>query len=703
MKLTRRSITTCRLGVERMPRFPFRKSAQAFAQFLRLDNNSPRRAYSAHHLLPRKGGVPREVASKPSLFIQTPWRTRDSCSVIYSLPWWADKEAPMNTRIGALVLLALFVVLTGCGGGGTGSGTTNPIVVLISPSTADLNKGAAQSFTANVAVNWTVQEGAAGGSITNVGGYTAPNKSGTFHVIATSQADTTKSATAMVNIAAVGISLNPIGVTLDVGNQFPFAATVTGTVNTSVSWAIQEGASGGNITNSGLYTAPETGGTFHVIATSQADTTQKGIATVTVAPLMVSVIPPSNVLGLLGARGFIATVITSLNAAVTWSVQEAAGGAITASGQYTAPDTTGSFHVVATSVQDHTKNGIGNVTVVGSGFRPTGDMNAVRTGHTATLLPSGKVLIAGGDGCFFFGYYYYGNCPLDSAEIYDAGTDTFSTTGKMSVTRDFHTATLLKNGKVLITGGHDASAELYDPTSETFAATGSMSVGRNSHTATLLAGGKVLIAGGQSVSGALATAELYDPTTGTFAATGTMAASRTSHTATLLANGKVLIAGGSNSAGATLATTELYDPNSGTFAATGTMAAARTSHTATLLANGNVLITGGIGDIANGVSLSSAEVYDVVAGSFSATGTMIAVRDSHFAILLANGTVLVAGGSIGSTGGFTAELYNTGNGTFTETGGMETSRALAAAVLLLPDGRVLVSGGSDTNSAELYK
>jgi len=133
------------------------------------------------------------------------------------------------------------------------------------------------------------------------------------------------------------------------------------------------------------------------------------------------------------------------------------------------------------------------------------------------------------------------------------------------------------------------------------------------------------------------------------------------------------------------------------------MTAARTSHTATLLANGNVLITGGIADIAGGVSLSSAEVYDVVAGSFSATGPMMTVRDSHFAILLANGTVLVAGGSIGSTGGFTAELYNTGNGTFTETGGMETSRALAAAVLLLPDGRVFVSGGSDTNSAELYK
>jgi hypothetical protein len=228
-----------------------------------------------------------------------------------------------------------------------------------------------------------------------------------------------------------------------------------------------------------------------------------------------------------------------------------------------------------------------------------------------------------------------------------------------------------------------------------------MSVGRNSHTATLLAGGKVLIAGGQGV-GVLATAELYDPTSGTFTATGSMAAARTSHTATLLINGKVLIAGGFNSAGATLATTELYDPSSGTFTATGAMATARTSHTATLLANGKVLVTGGIANMANGGSLSSAEVYDVVAGTFSATGPMMTVRDSHFAILLANGTVLVAGGPFGSSGGLTAELYNTGNGTFTETGGMETSRALAAGVLL-PDGRVFVSGGSDTISAELYE
>jgi len=626
--------------------------------------------------------------------------------MICGLTLGADKGTPMDTRIGTLVLVVLLLVLTGCGGGGT----TNPAIeISISPSTANLNQGGTQSFNAtvtgtnNAAVNWAVQEGAAGGSISNMGVYTAPNKSDTFHVIATSQADTTKSATATVMVAAVGISLNQTAVTIDVGNQFQFVANVTGAVNTAVSWAIQEGTSGGNITSLGVYTAPGTDGMFHVIATSQGDSSQKATATVTVATLIVLVSPSSNVLGPLGARAFSATVNTSLNATVTWSVQEAAGGVITTNGgQYTAPNATGGpFHVVATSVQDQNKNGTATVTIVPSGFRPTGDMSTNRTAHTTTLLlPSGKVLIAGGDACLFTGYYYE-DCPLASAEVYDSGPGTFTTTGSMSVKRVFHTATLLTTGKVLVAGGHDASAELYDPTSGTFAATAnSMSVGRSSHTATLLADGKVLIAGGQAVSGALATAELYDPSTMTFTAiTGGMTTERTSHTATLLGNGKVLIAGGTNLAGAVLATAELYDPVAKSFTATTPgMVSPRTLHTATLLSNGNVLLTGG-----GSSSLPNAEVYNVVADSFTATtGPMMTARDSHFAIRLTNGTVLVAGGSFGSNGAFTAELYDAVSETFTQTGGMETGRALAAAVLLL-DGRVLVSGGSDTISAELYK
>jgi hypothetical protein len=601
------------------------------------------------------------------------------------------KEAPMNARTWTLVLLVLLVVVSGCGGGGA-----NPIGISISPFAASLNQGETRSFTASVPVNWAVQEGAAGGSITNTGVYTAPNKSGIFHVIATSQADTSKSAMAQVNIAAVAISLTNTAATIDVGNQFQLIANVTGTVNVAVSWAIQEGTSGGTITSSGVYTAPGVDGTFHVIATSQADSSQKATATVTVASLVVLVSPSSDVLGPLGVRDFIATVNTSLNANVAWSVQEgAAGGAIAAGGQYTAPNQTGSFHVVATSAQDPTRSASSTVHAVSSGFRPAGSMRDGRAGQTATLLKTGKLLVAGGDSCV--NSFYYENCPLDSSELYDPTAGTFSSTGALSVPRVFHTATLLPDGKVLVAGGMSASAELYDPAAGTFSNTGGMSVGRDSHTATLLSNGKTLIVGGQNVSGPLSSAEEYDPAKAGFVVRGKMAAARTEHTATLLGNGKVLIVGGSDGFNV-LASAELYDPSAGTFSTTGSMLEKRVRHTAALLPNGNVLVAGG----SNGNStLATAEIYDVVSGKFTATFAMMAARDSHVAVSLPNGTVLVAGG-ISSGTDFIAEFFDPVTAVFIQTGSMGVGRITAAAALL-SDGRVLVTGGSSLNSAEIYK
>src|SRR5712692_9888731 len=168
----------------------------------------------------------------------------------------------------------------------------------------------------------------------------------------------------------------------------------------------------------------------------------------------------------------------------------------------------------------------------------------------------------------------------------------------MTARRAAHTATLLPNGKVLIAGGMIgdggglSSTEVFDPTTNTFTAAENMTVARAGHTATLLQNGKVLIAGGYN-GDYLDSAELYDPATGKFTQTGKMVTPQSGHIAALLNNGKVLLAGGVGTGWTFLADAELFNPNTNTFTATGGMTTARESHTATLLKDGRVLITGG--------------------------------------------------------------------------------------------------------------
>jgi Galactose oxidase, central domain len=152
-------------------------------------------------------------------------------------------------------------------------------------------------------------------------------------------------------------------------------------------------------------------------------------------------------------------------------------------------------------------------------FSATGSMTTARGFHTATLLADGRVLIAGGDS-------RVGG--RDSAELYDPTIGTFSPTGSMSPPRQYTTATLLLDGRVLFAGGGGdytnlnflASAEIYDPTTGTFTSTGSMADARTYHTATLLPNGRVLVTGGYGALAPLASAEIYDPTTGTFSPAG---------------------------------------------------------------------------------------------------------------------------------------------------------------------------------------
>ena len=196
----------------------------------------------------------------------------------------------------------------------------------------------------------------------------------------------------------------------------------------------------------------------------------------------------------------------------------------------------------------------------------TGSLNTKRIAYTATLLPNGKVLVAGGADSPYLPFVVHA-----SAELYDPAAGTWSYTGPMKAKRIKHTATLLPNGKVLVAGGDDgsgsasgvyASAELYDPAAGTWSYTGPMNAIREFHTATLLPNGKVLVAGGSYIF-PISSAELYDPATGTWSYTGPMNAKRHRHTATLLADSRVLVAagyGGNAYPYGYLGTADLYEP-----------------------------------------------------------------------------------------------------------------------------------------------
>lgn len=230
----------------------------------------------------------------------------------------------------------------------------------------------------------------------------------------------------------------------------------------------------------------------------------------------------------------------------------------------------------------------------------TGSMESARELHTATLLPNGRVLVVGGFGTKRLSGELTSTFSLSSAELYDPAKGTWMEGGTMAVARDLHTATFLPNGKVLIAGGHDrsgiryCSAELYDPVAGTWTTTGPMAVARSEHTATLLPSGMVLVTGGEG-NGTTASAELYDPARGSWTGTSPMSTDRSRHTANLLPNGMVLVAGGYSDRAIAEPGAELYDPATGTWTDTGSMADGRQSYTATLLPSGKVLVAGGLG------------------------------------------------------------------------------------------------------------
>ena len=273
----------------------------------------------------------------------------------------------------------------------------------------------------------------------------------------------------------------------------------------------------------------------------------------------------------------------------------------------------------------------------------TGSMTTARSNYIAVVLGNGKVLVAGG--CT------NSNCSAatSSAELYDPSTGIWSSTASMSTLRYFFAATLLNSGKVLVEGGcslvncnaNSATAELYDPSTGEWTFTGSMNSARDYHTATLLADGRVLVVGGYT--GGVIT-EIYNPTTATWTAAASALAPHALHAATLLSNGKVLVAGG-YIANLPSAFCEVYDPVTNTWSATGSMTNKRYNQGQLLLPTGKVIAVGGGTYIRPKFQkLATVELYDASTGAWTATGSMSSQRLQQGTILLINGQVLAAGG-----------------------------------------------------------
>lgn len=286
---------------------------------------------------------------------------------------------------------------------------------------------------------------------------------------------------------------------------------------------------------------------------------------------------------------------------------------------------------------------------VAATFSSAGNMTASRSGHTMTLLNSGQVLIAGGETCSSST-----SCTaLNSAELYNPSTGTFTATGSLNAARFNASAVALNSGEVLIVGGfngtsYPATAELYDPVAATFANTSTLNTPRANATATLLDGGYVLIAGGTTCATGCPTsiAELYQ--NGNFFyfsyPTSNMTVPRWNQSATLLTNGQILIAGGYDACTSSCtsdSTTELFNPQGDTFASSQALSTGRSGHTATLLPDGSVLLIGGIN---NGITLSTVDSYVPTSLSLPQLAS-IAISPSNTSMALGTTLPLVAIGT----------------------------------------------------------
>lgn len=426
--------------------------------------------------------------------------------------------------------------------------------------------------------------------------------------------------------APAEIRLSPSTATLKVQGEVKVSAMdVQGTAVAATYQVVEAG--GGTVDASGRYQAPAAPGTYHVRARTAAGAAAE--ATLAVEPYVAQLQRHSD---LLYSRAYHTASLLGDGSVLV------VGGVESSQAERYLPEA--------------------------RAFQPAGDTGSRRRSHSAAPLPGGAWLFAGGLG---FDGTTGPSGTLDSAAVYQDGA--FSLLAARMATRRYdHPAVPLADGRVLLLGGlprpgsdipASTACEIFDPALKQFSATGSLALPRAGHTATLLKDGRVLVVGGRDSTCLLTcspvtwrSAELYDPATGAFSPAGAMSQGRYGHTATLLPDGRVLIAGGTTP---DLPDTdisslvEVFDPATRQFTVLGAMLRPRSSHTATLLGDGTVLLAGGLtyGAGENSMATATVEAFNPVTGSSRLAVSDVTTRYRHAAVRLSSGHVVLLGGTEG--------------------------------------------------------
>ncbi|MDQ3239573.1 MAG: hypothetical protein M3P33_03545, partial [bacterium] len=330
------------------------------------------------------------------------------------------------------------------------------------------------------------------------------------------------------------------------------------------------------------------------------------------------------------------------------------------------------------------------------------NLNIPREKFTSAVLPSGKVLIAGGVTAT--------EGSSTTAELYDPYANTWTLTGNsipVAVQRAA-SMTVLTNGKAAVIGGEGNSnrTQLYDPSTNTWAAGGNMNIAREYFGNTItLNNGKVLVSGGYSSTSTTTATELYDPSTGTWSVVAGMRNAHYRHRSEKLNDGRVVVIGGCTSTTCTADVStivEIYNPDTNSWSTASGLGTARYEPNTNLLNNGKILVWGG--QVSGGTALSTAEIFDPYLNSWttttSAPNTGYSGLEPSQSISLPSGKILTTRQTLGPS----VYLYDPLMATWASTGSLSNSRPDSSPILL-KNGKVLMAGGNNggtLSTSELY-